>query len=56
MGKEHTRRWGERKHWLDGWRTHWMFISFEHQLVHEERFWGELPTQCHRCIIERTVL
>jgi len=43
-----------KKHWRDGWRTRWTFVSFEYPLVHEERFWREWPTQWHRCVIDRT--
>jgi len=35
----------EKTHWkTKHWRDVWMFISFEHPLVHEESFWIEWPT------------
>ena len=40
--------------WRDGGRTQWLFVSFEHPLVHEERCWRELPTHWHRRFLKRT--
>jgi len=40
--------------WRDGSRTQLAFVSFEHPLAHEERFWREWLTQWVRHVIKRT--